>query len=241
MVTANGAAEPRPWKPATLWLLALGVLFFSSYNAANWLASQRAGVPAIVFAWESAVPYWPWTIVPYWSIDLFYCVSLFLCATRRELGTLARRLLTIQLISVAIFVLAPLRNTFVRPETSGIFGLMLDALLAFDKPFNQAPALHISLLVILWVAEAVDYAISAVMITALMAFLLGMAPSVAKPDVVLGTSAALTLALGGFANTALALVAAALFLSAAMTVTGLDKRRRCGSCRTRRTTARAAS
>ena len=85
--------------------------------------------------------------------------------------------------------------------------------------------------VILWVTEAVDYAISAVMITALMAFLLGLAPNVAKPDAVLGTSAALTLALGGFANTALALVAAALFLSAAMTVTGLDKRRRCGSCR----------
>jgi di/tricarboxylate transporter len=78
--------------------------------------------------------------------------------------------------------------------------------------------------VILWGTEAVDYAVSAVMITALMAFLLGMAPNVAKPDAVLGTSAALTLALGGFANTALALVAAALFLSAAMTVTGLDKR-----------------
>jgi anion transporter len=78
--------------------------------------------------------------------------------------------------------------------------------------------------VILWMTEAVDYAVSAVIITALMAFLLGTAPSVAKPDVVLGTSAALTLALGGFANTALALVAAALFISAGMTVTGLDKR-----------------
>jgi di/tricarboxylate transporter len=32
------------------------------------------------------------------------------------------------------------------------------------------------------------------------------------------------MALGGFANTALALVAAALFISAAMTITGLDKR-----------------
>jgi protein-tyrosine phosphatase len=151
MVTTNGVAEPRPCKHAALWLLGLGLLFFSSYNAANWLASRRADVPAIVFAWESAVPYWPWTIVPYWSIDLFYCVSLFLCATRRELGTHARRLLAIQLISVAIFVLAPLRNTFVRPETTGLFGAMLDALLAFDKPFNQAPALHISLLIILWV------------------------------------------------------------------------------------------
>ena len=78
--------------------------------------------------------------------------------------------------------------------------------------------------VILWMTEAVDYAISAVLITALMAFLLGLAPNPAKPDAVLGTSAALGLALGGFANTALALVAAATFLSAGMTVTGLDKR-----------------
>jgi len=78
--------------------------------------------------------------------------------------------------------------------------------------------------VILWMTEAVDYAISAVLIAALMAFLLGLAPNAAKPDQILGTSAALGLALGGFANTALALVAGALFLSAAMTVTGLDKR-----------------
>ena len=149
-MTGNTAAESRPWGRATLWLAGLGVVFFSSYNAANWLASQRAHVPSIVFAWEAAIPYWPWTIVPYWSIDLFYCVSLFICSTRRELDTHARRLLAVQLISVAIFVLAPLRCTFVRPETTGLFGAMLDALLLFDKPFNQAPALHISLLVILW-------------------------------------------------------------------------------------------
>lgn len=78
--------------------------------------------------------------------------------------------------------------------------------------------------VILWMTEAVDYAISAILIAALMAFLLGLAPNVARPDQALGTSAALGLAISGFANTALALVAAATFLSAAMTVTGLDKR-----------------
>lgn len=106
------------------------------------------------FRRETGVPYWPWTIVPYWSIDLFYCASLFICATRRELDTHARRLLAVQLISVTLFVLAPLRYTFVRPETTGFFGAMLDALLLFDKPFNQAPALHISLLVILWLLYA---------------------------------------------------------------------------------------
>ena len=78
--------------------------------------------------------------------------------------------------------------------------------------------------VILWMTEAVDYAVSAILIAALMAFLLGLAPNIANPKVILGTSGALTLAFSGFANTALVLVASALFLAAAMTATGLDKR-----------------
>ena len=78
--------------------------------------------------------------------------------------------------------------------------------------------------VIIWMTEAIDYAVSAIVIAVLMAFLLGLAPSVADPKVLLGTSRALGLAFGGFANTALVLVASALFLAAAMTVTGLDKR-----------------
>jgi anion transporter len=78
--------------------------------------------------------------------------------------------------------------------------------------------------VIIWMTEAIDYAVSAIVIAVLMAFLLGLAPNVANPKVLLGTSGALTLAFSGFANTALVLVAAALFLAAAMTVTGLDRR-----------------
>lgn len=78
--------------------------------------------------------------------------------------------------------------------------------------------------VVVWVTEALDYAVSAVVIAALMAFLLGTAPDVAKPGVMLGTVQGLTLAVSGYGNTALTLVAAALFLAAAMTVTGLDRR-----------------
>jgi anion transporter len=78
--------------------------------------------------------------------------------------------------------------------------------------------------VIVWMTEAVDYAVSAVVIAALMALLLGFSPNPANPKVLMGTGAALTLAFGGFANTALVLVASALFLAAAMTATGLDKR-----------------
>jgi solute carrier family 13 (sodium-dependent dicarboxylate transporter), member 2/3/5 len=78
--------------------------------------------------------------------------------------------------------------------------------------------------VIVWMTEAVDYAVSAIVVAALMAFLLGFSPNPANPKVLMGTSAGLTLAFSGFANTALVLVASALFLAAAMTATGLDRR-----------------
>ena len=107
--------------------------------------------------------------------------------------------------------------------------VVLVAILLLPTPANLPVAGHhmlaiLAFAVILWMTEAVDYAVSAILIAALMAFLLGLAPNVANPKVLLGTSGALTLAFSGFANTALVLVAAALFLAAAMTVTGLDKR-----------------
>lgn len=79
--------------------------------------------------------------------------------------------------------------------------------------------------VIVWMTEALDYAVSAVVIGALMIFLLAYAPDAARPDGAdMGTAAALGLALSGFASSAVALVAAACFIAAAMTATGLDRR-----------------
>jgi anion transporter len=78
--------------------------------------------------------------------------------------------------------------------------------------------------VVVWVTDALDYAVSAVVIGALMAVLLGTSPSVTSPNALIGTAQGLTTAMSGFGNTALTLVAAALFLAAAMTVTRLDRR-----------------
>ncbi|KAG1256880.1 hypothetical protein G6F65_016139 [Rhizopus arrhizus] len=78
--------------------------------------------------------------------------------------------------------------------------------------------------VVVWITEAVSYEASAIMITTLMAFLLGTAPTIKDPNVLYGTSAAISMALTGFANSALALVTGALFIAAAMTFTGLDRR-----------------
>jgi len=147
--TAGAAAEARPWRRALAWLLFLGPFFFASYGLATWVSSQRSDVGFMVFAWERHIPLLPWTIVPYWLIDLLYGVSLLLCTTRRQLDTHARRLLLTQLIAVGSFLVFPLRCTFERGEVGGAFGWMFAALMRFDQPYNQAPSLHIALLVVL--------------------------------------------------------------------------------------------
>jgi protein-tyrosine phosphatase len=145
------AAEGRPWKRGAAWLCFLGPFFFATYGFATWTTAQRASVPVIVFEWERQIPFIAWTILPYWIIDLFYGISLVLPATRAALDAHVRRLFTAQVIAVTCFLAFPLRVSFERAPVDGAFGVMFDALAAFDKPFNQAPSLHIALLVLLWI------------------------------------------------------------------------------------------
>lgn len=146
--------NPRPWKTAVAWLIFLGPFFFLTYGTANTLAANRMNVPSIVFDWERHIPFWDWSILPYWSIDLLYGLSLFVCASRAQLTTHVRRLISAQTIAVTCFLLFPLTFSFTRPATEGWAGQLFTLLAGFDKPFNQAPSLHIALLVILWVLYA---------------------------------------------------------------------------------------
>ena len=142
--------ERRPWGRAVGWLAFLAPFFYVTYGTANAVAARRPDTPSIVFAWERHVPFLDWTIVPYWSINALYALSLFVCATRIELDTHVRRLLTAQLMAVVCFILFPLQFTFQQPASDGLPGVLFAALASFDRPFNQAPSLHIALLVLLW-------------------------------------------------------------------------------------------
>lgn len=136
------------------WLAFMGAVFFSTYGLANWLAGQHAHVPSFSFGWEHAIPFVPWSIVPYWSIDLFYALSFFFWTRRDDLLDHVKRLLSVQLVAVACFILWPLRFDFARPATDGVSGALITLLMGFDKPYNQAPSLHIGLLVVLWAVYA---------------------------------------------------------------------------------------
>ncbi len=141
---------PPLWRPGLPWLLLLGPLFFLSYGYANHHAAALPAVPSIVFAWERHIPLLPWTILPYWSIDVFYGLSLLICRTPLELKRHALRLLTAQVVCVAGFLLFPLRFSTPRPQVEGWAGQLFAVLAGFDLPFNQAPSLHIVLLLVLW-------------------------------------------------------------------------------------------
>jgi len=70
LVAPATSPEALPWRRGVVWLLFLGPFFFLSYGFANWWAATRAVPGIIVFDWERHIPFLPWTIVPYWSIDL---------------------------------------------------------------------------------------------------------------------------------------------------------------------------
>jgi len=147
-------SSPTPFlaiaKRAALWLVFLAPFFYLTYGFANWTASQRAVVGSIVYDWERAIPFMAWTIIPYWSINAFYAASLFINRTTQGVDRLAGRYLTAQFVAVACFIAFPLAASFTRPETFGLPGFMFDVLTGFDKPFNQAPSLHIALTIIIW-------------------------------------------------------------------------------------------
>ncbi len=140
----------RPVKRAVCWLALLGPLFYAAYGFANWWAASREVVPSLAFPWEQSIPFWPWTIFPYWTINFFYGLSVFLARDRHVLDRHAARLLTATVLAAVCFVMWPLRFSFGQPEVTGAPAFLFAALRSFDQPFNQAPSLHIALAIILW-------------------------------------------------------------------------------------------
>ena len=133
----------------SLYKLALvGALFYTSYGLSNHYAASLAYVPEIAFAWERGIPFWAWTIVPYWSLNLMYAAAFFLCRNACEQNRYVAQLVSAQIIATTCFMLFPLHFGWPKPPTDGLWGWLFDSLVAFDLPYNQAPSLHIALSII---------------------------------------------------------------------------------------------
>jgi len=102
-----------------------------------------------------------------------------------------------------------------------VIALVVVLLLPAAKGLTPADQVMLAILafsVVVWMTEALDYSVSAVVIAALMIFMLANVPDASKAATEpMGTSAALAIALSGFANSAAALVAGAYFIASAIT------------------------
>jgi hypothetical protein len=134
-----------------LWLLLMAPGFLLAYSAANLYAAHLppSQVHEISMSWERFIPFLPWTILLYVSIDLLYVASAFLCRTRHELRAQPPASPWRPRSRCCASWRSPCASAR-RPAVDGIPRLLFDLLGVVDRPYNQAPSLHISLLVILW-------------------------------------------------------------------------------------------
>jgi predicted protein tyrosine phosphatase len=127
----------------------LSLLFLAVYGGCNWFSSQRSDVGTLYFEWERHIPFVPWMIVPYMSIDLFFIGAPFLCRDRAELRTFSRRIIFAIIVAGICFLLFPFRFAFERPHAEGWLGVVFDWFRSMDQPYNLLPSLHIALRTIL--------------------------------------------------------------------------------------------
>ena len=123
---------------------ATGLLFALSYGLPNHLAAQRGGVPEIVFGWEARIPFWAWSILPYCSLTPLYALAFFLCRSKAEQNRYLARLWTAQLAAMPFFLLLPLQFSAAKPAADSWAGMLFAAVAEFDRPYNQAPSLHVA-------------------------------------------------------------------------------------------------
>jgi protein-tyrosine phosphatase/membrane-associated phospholipid phosphatase len=127
----------------------LSLLFLVVYSGCNWITEQHSHVGSFYFQWERGIPFIPFMILPYMSIDLFFIAAPFLCRTEQELRIFSRRVIATILVAALCFLLFPLRFAFPRPHASGWLGAIFDWFRGVDLPYNLFPSLHAALLLLL--------------------------------------------------------------------------------------------
>ena len=127
----------------------LSLLFLLVYGACLWVTARRDDVGVFYFAWERAIPFVPFMILPYMSIDLFFVAAPFLFRDARELKVFVARVASAIFLAGICFLVMPFRFAFPRPHALGGLGALFDWFRGIDAPYNLFPSLHAALLLFL--------------------------------------------------------------------------------------------
>jgi membrane-associated phospholipid phosphatase len=127
----------------------LSLLFLLVYGGCIWITSRRSDIGVFYFQWERSTPFFPFMILPYLSIDLFFVAAPFLLPNESDLRLFVRRVATAILVAGLFFLIFPLRFAFPRAPAPGWLGMLFDSFRSLDAPYNLCPSLHAALLALL--------------------------------------------------------------------------------------------
>ena len=112
-------------------------------------------MPTLFFTWERSIPFVPWMIVPYMSIDLFFFAAPFLCSKLSgSLRHSLKRIVASLLVGGALFpAFSRFTTPFSRPAVVRMAGRILSNGFAesinptisfrlFTSPCAQSSAIH---------------------------------------------------------------------------------------------------
>ena len=155
---------PNPSTPSTqdgvlrpaFWLAGVGLLFVLGYRWTNARAAHET-LHYVALPWDAAVPFWPWTIAPYLSLNLLLPLAFFTLRTPSALDAFGRRVVAVMLTCFAVFWCWPTGNIHALPHANWPWQALFNALREFEHPVNQLPSLHIAILALVW--RALDGAV----------------------------------------------------------------------------------
>ena len=194
----NPMKNPPAPRQAVAISAGLSVLFLVVYGSCIAITGFRAHVGTFYFQWERSIPFVPFLIPAYLSLDLFFIGAPFLYATTNELRTYSKRIAAAILIAGIVFLLFPLHFAFARPHADGIVGLVFDRFRSVDAPYNLFPSLHAALLLL--VADVYVRHVGGVarIVSIIWFVLIGLSPVLTYQHHVIDIVGGMVLALGCF-------------------------------------------
>ena len=119
--------------------IGLSLLFLIIYGGCIWVTSRRHDVGVFFFAWERSIPFVPFMILPYMSIDLFFVAAPFFISSERELKLFVLRVATAIVAAGICFLVFPLRFAFSEGHADGWLGGLFDWFRVSDRRLHTIP------------------------------------------------------------------------------------------------------
>ncbi len=139
----------------SIWLAISYLLFAVIYYNTGKYAQGLNDVPSVAFDFERLIPFTSWMIIPYMSSGCLFLLSFYFCETREQLMLISKRIILLTIVSGVLFMLFPLKNSFIKPEVTTLgLSFFFQQLKEWDTPFNQAPSLHIAYACTYWTAAS---------------------------------------------------------------------------------------